>query len=114
MRALRAPALAFLFFLLLPAGGIAGAAGDTTYDALVAQLKSGNTAIDYTALRYSRAELPGYNPYEALADPTKRDMFAAMASGNLNRVSMLANQILERDYTDIDAHAVLALVLERQ
>jgi hypothetical protein len=47
------------------------AAEQPTYDALVAELKAGNTAIDYQALRFARAELPGYNPYDALADPTK-------------------------------------------
>jgi hypothetical protein len=81
---------------------------------LLAQLKSGNTAIDYKALRYARAERPGYNPYEALADPTKGDLIRAMAGNDLARVSTLANQIIEQDYTDTDAHAALAAVLERR
>lgn len=100
--------------LLLPGAVLAGAAGDGTYDMLLAQLKSGNTAIDYKALRYARAEQPGYNPYEALADPTKGDLIRAMAGNDLARVSTLANQIIEQDYTDIDAHAALAAVLERR
>jgi Domain of unknown function (DUF4919) len=103
-----------LLVLLLPGAVLAGAAGDGTYDMLLAQLKSGNTAIDYKALRYARAELPGYNPYEALADPTKGDLIRAMAGNDLARVSILATQIIERDYTDIDAHAALAAVLERR
>jgi uncharacterized protein DUF4919 len=103
-----------LLVLLLPGAVLAGAAGDGTYDMLLAQLKSGDTAIDYKALRYARAELPGYNPYEALADPTKGDLIRAMAGNDLARVSTLANQIIERDYTDIDAHAALAAVLERR
>jgi len=103
-----------LLVLLLPGAVLAGAAGDGTYDMLVAQLKSGNSAIDYKALRYARAEHPGYNPYEALADPDKGDLIRAMAGNDLARVSTLANQIIERDYTDIDAHAALAAVLERR
>jgi len=97
----------------LPGTVLAGAAGETGYDALLGQLKSGNTAIDFQALRYARAELPGYNPYEALADPIKGDLIRAMAANDLAGVSTLANQIVERDYTDIDAHAALAAVLER-
>lgn len=110
---MRALCLALLV-LLLPVAVLAGAASDGTYDMLVAQLKSGNTAIDYQALRYARAELPGYNPYEALADPDKGDLIRAMAGNDLARVSTLANQIIARDYTDIDAHAALAAVLERR
>ena len=105
--------VAFLF-LLLPGVVLAGTAAELSYDALIAQLKSGNTAIDYQALRYARAELPGYNPYDALADPAKGDLLRAMAANNLDRVAALANQIIERDYTDIDAHAALAAVLERR
>lgn len=107
-------ALCFVFlFLLLPGAVLAGAAGEASYDALLAQLKSGNTAIDFQALRYARAELAGYNPYEALADPTKGDLIRAMAANDLARVSTVANQIVERDYTDIDAHAALAAAFER-
>ena len=86
----------------------------SSYETLVAQAKSGNTAIDYRALRYTRAELPGYNPYEALADPTKGDLIRAMGTNDLAQVSTLANQIIARDYTDIDAHAALAAVFERR
>ncbi len=107
-------ALSVVFVLLLAAAGGAHAAESTGYDMLVAQAKSGNTAVDYTALRYARAELPGYNPYEALADPAKGDLIRAMGANDLAMVSTLANQILARDYTDIDAHAALAAIFERR
>jgi hypothetical protein len=103
-----------LLFLLVPGVLLAGATGDGSYEALLAELESGNTAIDFKALRYARAEQAGYNPYEALADPDKGDLIRAMASNDLARVSTLANQIVERDYTDIDAHAALAAVFERR
>lgn len=112
MRILRS--LAVALFLLSPVNDVIGASAENSYDALVAELKSGNTAIDYQALRYARAVLPGYNPYDALADPDRGDMFRALAAGNLDRVVTLANQIIERDYTDIAAHAALATVLERR
>ena len=108
------PLAAAVFLLLSAVEGVTGAAAESSYDALVAQIKTGNTAIDYQALRYARAELPGYNPYAALADPDKGDMFRALAAGNLERVAALASQIIDRDYTDIAAHAALATVLERQ
>jgi len=111
---MKALCVAFLLLLLLPGYVLAGAAEETTYGALVAQLKAGNTAIDYQALRFARAELPGYNPYDALADPDKGDLIRAMAANNLDGVSAIANQIIARDYTDIDAHAALSSVLQRR
>ena len=107
-------ALAIVFLVLFAASGWARAAESQSYDTLVAQLKAGNSAIDYRALRYARAELPGYNPYEALSDPTKGDLIRAMGSNDLTKVSTLANQIIARDYTDIDAHAALAAVFQRR
>jgi hypothetical protein len=103
-----------LLLLLLPAMALAGDAGDLSYDALLAQLKSGNTTIDFQALRFARAELPGYNPYDALSDPAKGDLIRAMAANDLERVATIANEIIARDYTDIDAHSALAAVLERR
>ena len=103
-----------VLLLLLPLAVLAGEASDSSYDALLAQLKSGNTAIDYTALRYARAEQPGYNPYDALADPNKGDLIRAMGANNLDRVATIARQIIEDDYTDIDAHSALGAVLERR
>jgi hypothetical protein len=105
---------AVAFFLLAGLSAVTGAAAENGFDSLVAELKSGNTAIDYQALRYARAELPGYNPYAALSDPEKGDMLRAMTAGNIDDVSILARQIIERDYTDIDAHAALAALLERR
>jgi len=107
-------ALGVVLAFLLTVAGWAHAAENAGYEMLVAQLKSGNTAIDYRALRYARAELPGYNPYEALADPTKGDLIRAMGTNDLTQVSTLSNQIIARDYTDIDAHAALAAVFERR
>lgn len=103
-----------LLFLLLPGMALAGDAGGASYGELLAQLKSGNTAIDFQALRYARAEQPGYNPYAALADPDKGDLIRAMVASNLDQVATVANRLIERDYTDIDAHAALATVLERR
>jgi hypothetical protein len=100
--------------LLLLAPTLALAAEQSTYDALVAELKAGNTMIDYQALRFARSELPGYNPYDALSDPDKGDLIRAMASNDQGRVAAIANDILSRDYTDIDAHAALATVLQRR
>ncbi len=103
-----------VLLLLLPGVLLVGAAEQTGYDALVAQLKAGNTAIDYQALRFARAELPGYNPYDALADPDKGDLVRAMGANDADRVAAIANDIIARDYTDIDAHAALSTVLERR
>ena len=93
---------------------LALAAEQASYDALVAELKAGNTAIDYQALRFARAELPGYNPYDALSDPDKGDLIRAMSGNDADRVAAIASDIIARDYTDIDAHAALSAVLQRR
>jgi hypothetical protein len=103
-----------VLLLLLPGVLLVDAAEQASYDALVAQLKAGNTAIDYQALRFARSELPGYNPYDALADPEKGDLVRAMGANDADRVAAIANDIIARDYTDIDAHAALSTVLERR
>src|SRR5262245_55631567 len=105
---MKALCVAFLL-LVLPGLALAGDAGAASYDALIAQLKTGNTMIDVTALRFARAEQPGYNPYAALADPDKGDLLRAMGANDLDQVVAIANRILDRDYTDIDAHAALAI-----
>ena len=110
---MKAFCVAFLL-LLLPGLALAGDAGGSSYGELLAQLKSGNTAIDFQALRFARADQPGYNPYAALADPDKGDLIRAMAANNADQVATIANRIIGRDYTDIDAHAALATVLERR
>src|SRR5262245_61062559 len=101
-----------VLLLLLPGLALALAAEPSTYDALVAQLRAGNTMIDYQALRFARAEQRDYNPYDALSDPDKGDLIRAMASNDSDRVAAIANDILSRDYTDIDAHAALSTVLQ--
>src|SRR5262245_19493122 len=110
---MRAFCVAFLF-LLLPGIVLAGDAGGASYDALLVQLKTGNTTIDFQALRYARAGQPGYNPYAALADPDKGELIRGMIANDLDQVARVANRIIDRDYTDIDAHAALATVLERR
>jgi hypothetical protein len=103
-----------VLLLLLPGLVLAGDAGQSRYDALLTELKSGNTMIDFEALRFARAELPGYNPYHALSDPAKGDLIRAMGANSLERVAAIANDIIARDYTDIDAHSALSAVLERR
>ena len=105
---------AAVLLLLAPVVAPALAAEQSTYDALVAEAKAGNTMIDYQALRFARSELPGYNPYDALSDPDKGDLIRAMAGNDADRVAAIANDILSRDYPDIDAHAALATVLQRR
>jgi hypothetical protein len=103
-----------VLLLLFPGVLLVDAAEPASYDALVAELKAGNTAIDYQALRFARSEVAGYNPYDALADPAKGDLVRAMAANDADRVEMIATEIIARDYTDIDAHAALATVFERR
>jgi len=101
-------------FLFVLSGAIAGAAEQSAYGELVAKLKSGDMSINFTALRYARAELADHDPYGSASGPARRDMFTALQADDLDKASTVATQIIEADYTDADAHMTLSIVLEQR
>jgi hypothetical protein len=82
------------------------------YAALLASLKAGNTAIDYTRLRLSYMESP---EYKAARDTSKSEDAMSDALNKKDYPSALKNAetVLESDYVNIDAHYV-ALVANRE
>lgn len=96
--------LALLVVLLAPAG--AAETGGTGYDALVAQLKGGDTNIDFATLRQAYAASPRYEPYGDDAKRLKSALFDAFAAKDCTRATQAAAQILEANYVNIDAHLI--------
>jgi hypothetical protein len=73
------------------------------YDELVTRLRSGDTLVDYTALRMAYAKTPQYSPYPTIwYGPT--DMFAALRRRKFAEARSLAESVLFTNYVDADAH----------
>ena len=83
-----------------------GAAGDAKYAALLTDLKSGRTDIDYTALREAYANSAHYDPY---GEPPDRDaMIKAAKAEDCETLLTAASRVLDTDFTDIQAHILSA------
>jgi uncharacterized protein DUF4919 len=78
----------------------------------VASIEAGDASADYQALRFAYAETPNFDPYARPA-VEKRDLIAAVNSGNLEQALDYANRILAQNYTDMDAHYALYIVYEK-
>jgi hypothetical protein len=111
MRAIR-----LLMLAMLVAHAPAAAAAESkpsSYEELVARLQSGDTAIDFQALRFAYAETPDFDPY-ARPVVDRRDLIRAINSGRLGDALGLANTILAKNYTDMDAHYASFLVYDQR
>ena len=82
------------------------------YASLLASLKAGNTAIDYTRLRLSYMDSP---EYKAAKDTSKSEhaMFEELDKKDYPAALKDAEAVLESNYANIDAHYV-ALVANRE
>jgi hypothetical protein len=78
------------------------------YDALLAELKAGNTAIDFTELRMAYAESPDYDPYDVEPD-ARESMLDALSERNYREALEDAEEILNRKFVDITAHIVCSI-----
>lgn len=99
-------ALLSIAALLLVVGVWPATAEDARYEALLSKLKAGDTAIDYTALRYAYAESDGYDGYGSGPEDARRLMIEAFNGRNCTAALEQALRILEDVYIDIDAHYV--------
>jgi hypothetical protein len=110
--------LAFLTFLLLaamlgvsaqtsPAAFVRTSTGPS-YAELVARLKSGDSGIDFRALRMKYTETKDYDP--AGLSPELRDrMYKAINEKKFAGARSMAESILKKNYVDISAHLVAGI-----
>lgn len=98
--------VAVVFFMFLfgscSFGAEAGKEGPDYY-ALLKQLKSGDTSINFTALRYAYTKTPEYAPYNRI---DKKAMFDALNNSEFEKAAGHAQAILEKNYLDMEAHFV--------
>lgn len=84
-----------------------GAAKDTPseYATLLAALKGGNTGIDYARLRLSYMDSPEYRQAKDTTDAEKA-MWTALDAKDFASALKNADEVLESEYVNIDAHFV--------
>ena len=73
------------------------------YSVLLEQLKGGDTAIDYAALRSAYTRSAGYDPY-ARHDEDRTAMNKAMNERDYETAVRHAQAVLEKNYLDMEAH----------
>lgn len=110
----------FVSFLLVCSFGVAflslGAQESSEdYWSLLAQLKSGDTSIDFTRLRMLFTKLPEYNPYRDMLELRKKEnaMWKAYKEGKLEEAIQLGSEILERDYLRSMTHFIFSRIYEQ-
>jgi len=108
--------LAFLLGCFLLSGARAIAAPEPSqalYDALVAKAESGDTTIDYAALRLSYTRTDHYEPYPGSAIELMLKAFNAMQAKDCPAAIDSARASLKLNYVDFRVHEILADCLEK-
>lgn len=85
-------------------------ASTASYDEMVKEVQGGNLSIDFTELRMKYAASPGYEPEEG-SDKVK-EMYGRLNAKDFKGALAIANQILAKQYVNIDAHIVASVACE--
>ena len=83
-----------------------------TYEQLLAQLKGGDTTVDYAALRFSFASTKAYSPFGNAPSEQIEAMSTALEKEKYAKSLRLARALLDDFYLSPDAHLVAAISLE--
>ncbi len=78
---------------------------ESTYDVLVARVKSGDKTVDFRALRLAYADSPNYSKGPD-SDEQKKAMTAALNSRAFAKAIEHADTVLTSNYVDMDGHFV--------
>ena len=90
----------------LVGASVSASADDTaspSYDAILSQLKSGFTDIDYGQLRDAYAASPGYDPYFR-GGQDEKELTEGLKNSDCQKVLSAANRMLDANFTNITAH----------
>ena len=81
-----------------------------SYDEMVKKIEGGDLSIDFTELRMKYAASPEYEPEEG-SDEVK-DMYQKLNAKDFPGALAKANQVLAKQYVNIDAHIVASAAYE--
>lgn len=99
-------AAALLFYMAAVVPVWAASEADDRLAALVGQLRGGDTAIDYTALRDAYAQSAGYDPYGEKVMDDHKAMFARLSDGDCPAASDAAGRVLTVNYLHASGHFI--------
>jgi hypothetical protein len=102
-----------LTVLSLPIQLIAQQESKLTYDSLLEQVKKGDPAADFTALRLAYADNPPKDSGGIDADANK-EMHSALRSKQYSKAIEYAEKIVKGKFVDINAHLVLAIAYKEK
>jgi hypothetical protein len=97
--------IAILVLLLTSSPAVAADEADSKYRDLVTAAKSGQP-VDWQALRFAYAESSGFDLLGTKSAEARKAMFQALQSDDFTGALVQANQILDQNYVDIDAHFI--------
>jgi hypothetical protein len=104
-------ALMFLAAILFSGSSLAA---EPSYEDFVAQIKHGKLDVDYTAFRLSYAASPNYAPYGTATTSTALvAMTTAFRAGDCATAIARANEVMEANFVQIDAHLVTGLCQQK-
>jgi hypothetical protein len=84
-----------------------------SYSELVARVRSGQTDVDFAALRNAYAEDAAYDPYGSKLGVLLQDMTDALKEQDCTTAMARAQSILELNFVHIDAHFVSGICQRR-
>ena len=102
-----------LTFLSLPIQLLAQQESKPTYDSLLEQVKKGDPAADFTALRFAYADNPPKDSGGIDADANK-EMYSALRNKQYSKAIEYAEKIVKGKFVDINAHLVLAVAYKEK
>ena len=75
----------------------------TTYETLLEKVKQQDQKVDFSELRMTYTETAAYSPYGGDAE-SRKAMFAALKAQEYEKVLASAEQVLAKNYLDINGH----------
>lgn len=80
------------------------------FDALLAKVKQSDASVDFALLRRLYSQTESYSPF---GDNSKAEMFAALNNSDFDKARSLAEEALEKNYLNVDAHFVEAFACDK-
>ncbi|MBI1921770.1 MAG: DUF4919 domain-containing protein [Geobacter sp.] len=82
------------------------------YDVLLERVKKGDQTVDYRELRFAYTETSRYKPYGGTRSDLVDAMYSAYGDKHYAKAVEYAENILEDNYVDIEAHMMAAVLYD--
>jgi len=82
---------------------------EARFQTLLAAAKAGDQNVDWQALRFAYADRPSFSVFGDGLDAVRKQMFAALEAKDYAGALNSAQQIIDKDFVDADAHLIVFL-----